>query len=321
MSVPSQTHLSYDPANIREDMSDIVDKISPTETPFMTAIGRDDASQPHFEWNTIELVDANEDNAALEGDDIDNDAPNEAVRLGNYAQLMDKVKGVSSTAEASTVAGNTQKMKQQMMYAAQEIKRDAEKRFLCLKPAVAGNASTPRQTAGLGAFLRTNVSRGQGGADPTLSSTTSGYPDAGPQAGTPRAFSEELLKDAIQAAWEEGGRPNLIILNGYNKRVFSSFAGNATRFKDADRRLNAAIEIYESDFGQLKAVPNHFTEPTYVYIVDPTKAAIATLQPMKNFALAKSGHSDRRAVSVEWGLKLRAEKAHAAVADVTATAP
>jgi hypothetical protein len=77
--------------------------------------------------------------------------------------------------------------------------------------AVAGDASTARTTASLEAWLRTNTNRGSGGttdgANPTLSGTTSGYPNAAATDASNdalREFTETLLKDVILACGPKG---------------------------------------------------------------------------------------------------------------------
>lgn len=320
MAVPANTGKTYDYTTIREDLEDIVYKISPTETPVMQMVGRKgDFENTYHEWSVVELAAANDDNKELEGNDATNDAPTTATRLGNYAQLMDKVAQVSSSAQAVKAAGNVQRMAKQILYKTQEIKRDMEKRLCSNKPAVAGAAGTARETAGIGAFLRTNVSRASDGANPTLSGGTSGYPNAAPTDGTARIFTEDLLTPVIQAAWEQGGNPTRIITGGFNKRMVSeNFTGNATRFKNAeDKKLVASISVYESDFGQLQVAPDRFTVTRQALILDPDYVEIGYLQPMRNEALAKTGHSDRRMVSAEWGVILGNEKAHGLVADLT----
>lgn len=319
MSQPTNTGSSADYSTLREDLENVVYKIAPTETPGMMLVGRKGKFENKYhEWSTIALAAADDDNAEIEGGDVTNDAPNTPVRLGNYVQLMDKVAQVSSSVDAMKVAGNVQKMAKQIAYKVQELKRDMEKRLLSNKPAVAGTDTVAGKTAGLGAFLRTNVSRGVGGASSTLSGTTTGYPNAAPTDGTERAFTEDLLKPVIQSAWEQGGQPSHLIVGGFNKVAASGFTGNATRTKKAeDKKLVAAIAVYESDFGQLQIVPARLTVQRQALLIDPEYAEIGWLQKMHNFALAKTGHSDRRAVACEWGVVVGTEAAHGIVADLT----
>lgn len=306
-------------STLREDLQEIVYDISPTETPVMQLAGRKGkVAQKHHEWSQTALAAANDDNKTIEGDDATNDAPTTATRLGNYTQLMDKVAEVSSSAEASKVAGDIQKMKKQIIFKTKEMKRDMEKRLCSNKPAVPGDDTTAGETAGIGAYLRTNVSRGAGGANPTLSGTTTGYPNAAPTDGTQRAFTEDLLKPVIQASWDAGADPSHIVVGSFNKVQASGFTGNATRTKKAeDKKLVAAISVYESDFGQLQIVPARHTVARQALILDPEYVEIAYLQPWHNFDLAKTGHSDRRAIAAEWMTIIGAENAHGIVADLT----
>jgi Family of unknown function (DUF5309) len=319
LAQPANTASSAKFTTLREDLEDVVYKIAPTETPCMMLVGRKgNFDQKYHEWSKIDLAAANDDNATIEGDDATNDAPNLPKRYGNYAQLMDKVAQVTSSVQASRVAGNVQKMAKQVAFKVQELKRDMEARLMTNKAAVPGDDATAGKTAGIPCFIRTNVSRGVGGANGTLSGGTTGYPNAAATPGTARPFTEDLLKPVIQAAWQNGGSPSHLIVGGFNKVQVSGFTGNATRTKKAeDKKLVAAIAVYESDFGQLQIVPSRLSVQSQAVLLDPEYAEIGWLQKMHNFALAKTGHSDRRAVACEWGVVVGAEDAHGLVADLT----
>jgi hypothetical protein len=106
-------------------------------------------------------------------------------------------------------------------------------------------------------------------------------------------------------------------MNGSNKVVASGFGGNATRFKKAeDQKLIASIDVYESDFGQVQLVPHRLID-NRVLGLDTDYVEIGYLQPMRNVPLAKTGHSDRRMVSTEWGVIVGNEKAHFQIADLS----
>ena len=320
MATPANTGLTYNDKDIsiREDLDDVLYKISPTETPFMQMAGRGKAENTLHEWLVTELAAAVDTNAVKEGDDADNDATNSGLRFANYCQLMDKVAAVSSTNEAVNSAGNLTKMSTQVAYKVQELKRDMEKTFLSNKIAYAGVSTTARTMASFSQFINTNVSRGSGGASSTLSGSTQGYPSVvSTDSSTQRALTETLLKDVVQLAWTEGGTPKKIICGAFNKRVISSFSGNATRMKDADdKKLIASIDVYVSDFGELQVVPDRFSRTRDLYVIDPDYVSVDYLQTMKQAPLAKTGHADRRMVSVECTLKVHNEKAHGAVYDL-----
>lgn len=317
MSVPAKTHQTYAARTLREDLSDIADRLSPTETPFMTAVKSGSATAVYHEWTVVDLAAATDDNAVVEGDDPPNDDATTGNRLGNYTQLSDKVAQVSSTAEAVKGVADLQTMSQQIAMKVLELKRDMEKQMLSNKAANPGTASVARQSASFISFLRTNVSRGAGGANPTLSGTVQGYPNAAPTDGTARPFTEAVLKSVIQGAWNEGGQPTLCFLPAAQKVVASGFAGNATRMKEAeDKKLIAAIDVYVSDFGELQLVPDRFMRPRDVVVVDPERVSLAYLKKMRQEPLAKTGHSEKRMVSVEYTLKCHNEKAHGHIADL-----
>lgn len=319
MAQPANTGSTYKYSTIREDLEDMVYKITPTETPIMQAIGRKgDFESTYHEWSTVELAAASADNKTIEGDDATNDAPTTGFRFGNYAQLSDKVAQVSSTNEKVKAAGSIQKMAKQILYKTQEIKRDIEMRIASAKPAVAGSDTVARETAGIGAFIRTNVQRGAGGANGTLSGTTVGYPNAAETTGTARAFTEALLTAGIQSAWNQGGTPTYAFMKASDKALASAFTGNATRYREGDaKKLVAAIAVYESDFGEVQMIPTRFTDGLRVLGLDPEYVELGWLQPMANKPLAKTGHSDRRMVYAEYGVIVGNEKAHFHIADLS----
>lgn len=50
MAVVTNTFTTYDAIGMREDLSDIVDMISPTDTPFLSALKKSKTSSRYFEW-------------------------------------------------------------------------------------------------------------------------------------------------------------------------------------------------------------------------------------------------------------------------------
>jgi DNA-binding beta-propeller fold protein YncE len=207
------------------------------------------------------------------------------------------------------------------------MQRDMEAMLLQNIAAAAGSSGTARQAAGLPAWLRTNIVLGSGGAAPTLSGTTTGYPNAALTPGTAVVLTETNLNNVIQSCWNEGASPSIIMVNANNKRVISkNFTGNATRYKDAiDKRLTAAIDIYDSDFGELSVVPNRFQQTTAtdnysVYVLDPEYASLSFLETPRQTELAQTGHAKRRMVHCEYTLKVSNEKAHGAIHATTGAA-
>ena len=319
MAVTADTNETYDVSTIREDLSEALASITPTETIFMSTIGTRNVDNTYFEWSEVDLA-AAADNRQIEGDvGLSNSAPTNAVRKGNYTQISAKVVEVSSTAQAVNGVADAQTVAKQVAYKLSELKRDMEKMLLSNSSASAGASGTARQTAGLPAFLTTNVERGTGGANGTTSGTGSaGFPNAAATDGTARPITETLLKSVIASCWDQGADPSVVLCGSSQKQTISGFTGNATRFKEAeDSKLNAAIDVYVSDFGELQIVPARHVRSTDVFVLDPNFASVAYLQTAKQEPLAKTGLSERRLISAEYGLQVTSEKAHGVIADVS----
>lgn len=335
MPVTANTSETYDNNVIREDLQEAYTMISPEEVPFQTSIRRETATNTLFEWPVVELASTDSSNRVAEGEaEPGNDAATLALRFSNYTQISDKVAEVSHTAQAvDAAAQNIQRLSEQIVIKMKEMKRDKEVMLLSNIAANAGSSGTARQTAGLPAWLSTNSAFQTGGSDPTLSSTTEGFPDAAAGAasegtGSSAVFAEADLNAIIEDIWQEGGNPTLIMVNSGNKRrISTAFTGNATRYKDTvDKMVINSVDFYDSDFGELTVVPNRF-QPTNnsgsnddsynVFVLDPEYAAIAYLDEVQQKPLAETGHSMRTLVWCEYGLQVDNEKAHGVIRDTT----
>ena len=323
MAVNANTNKSYDVSTIREDLQDAMISISPTETPFQSAIGRKSVTNTSFEWSEVDLA-APAANRVLEGESAPgNDAPTNAVRLSQYTQISDKVVEVSDTNQKVNGVADAQTVAKQIAYKLKELKRDMEVMLLSNVAAVPGDASTARVTAGLPAFLRTNVDRGSGGASGTLSGSTSGYVNAAATDGTPRALTEAMLKSVIAQCWDNGAEPSIVLCgSAVKQKISSTFTGSATKFKNVDdKKVVAAVDLYVSDFGELQIVPTRFLETRTVagrdvFVLDPNYARVAYLQTVQQKPLARTGHAERRLISTEYGLQIDSQKAHGVIADI-----
>lgn len=336
MAVGANTVETYDNSVIREDLAQQYSMISPEEVPFTTMIGRDTTSNTYHEWPVVSLAAPDGNNRAVEGDDdVSDDTPTLADRLGNYTQISDKVVRTSHTSDAvDAAAENVQKLAKQIAIKIRELKIDMETMLLQNVAAVPGSSGNARTSAGFPAFLRSNTIATTGGVDPTLSGTDEGYPNAAATPGQNGAdFVESDFNDLIQQCWEAGADPSIAMVNAMNKRILSeTFTGSSTRYKDAiDKTLVNAIDIYDSDFGQLTVVPNRFqpslgnstvgATPTYgVYVIDPAFASLVWLETVRQKPLAETGHSRRRLVWCEYTLRVDNEAAHGVIRDTNNTA-
>jgi hypothetical protein len=110
MAMPVQSVSSYVAIGNREDLSDAIYRIDPTEVPFSSAIDKTKASAVNHEWQTQALAAATATNVQLEGDDPSGEVPVPSTRLGNYTMIARKVPFVTGTQQAVDHAGRDDEM-------------------------------------------------------------------------------------------------------------------------------------------------------------------------------------------------------------------
>jgi hypothetical protein len=305
MTAPNNTYQTSNAIGNREDLTDAIYRISPTQTPVLNMASKAKATSTLHEWQTQDLA-AAAANAQAEGDNASAKVVTPTVRLQNRTQISTKTVIVSGTQQAMNPAGRKDELAYQLALASAELKRDMEYGFTQNDV----SATSPRQSRGLRGWIVDNVNNNGG----TLANYTS---NTGYTPGTQRAFTEAQVKDVLQKIYTAGGEPDTIMVAPTAKQTFSSFTGNATRFdKSEDAKLYASVDFYVSDFGTLQAVPNRFQAARDVFLLQSDKLAIAYLRPFQTVELAKTGDAEQRELIVEYAMECRAPKAHGAVYDV-----
>lgn len=314
MAQPTSTHATNDMVGIREDLSDVIYDISPAEVPFLSGVAHTTATATTHEWQRHSLA-AAANNAAIEGDDAPQTAATATVKLTNLTQISTKDARVSGTGRAVNTAGRADELDFQVMNRGIELKRDIETALLSNKIKVSGNDTLARQCAGIGAWLKTNTSfnTAGSGSDPTAADGTDARND-----GTQRVLTEEMLKEVLREAWDSGGNPDVFMVGGFNRQKASSFTGNSTSQQKAeDKTLHATFSVYESDFGEVKIIPNRFQRARDGLVLEMDKWAVPYLRNMETFDIAKTGDSDAKQIVCEFTLEARNEAASGIVADLT----
>ncbi|UOF77107.1 major capsid protein [Caudoviricetes sp.] len=308
------TYQTYTAIGQREDLSDVIYNISPTDTPIMSSVGKSKATAVYHEWQTDSLAAATTNNAAVEGDDATDATMSPTTRLGNYTQIVQKTVKISGTLDAVDKAGRKSEKAYQLAKASAEIKRDIETIISANQGRSAGNSSTARKLGSLLSWITTNSSVGTSGADPTtigVSTRTDG---------TARSFTETILKDVIQQVYSSGGNPKILMVGAYQKQAVSAFAGIAAQRYMAPGNepttIIGAADVYMSDFGTVSVVPNRFMRTRDALVLDPEYAALAYLRPFATNELAKTGDSEKTQILAELTLEVRNEAAHGIAADL-----
>jgi len=312
MAQPTNTFDTYDSIGEREDLSDVIYNISPTDTPFLSSAAKTKSTAVLHEWQTDSLASAVTNNAVIEGDEATLDASTATTRLSNSTQIMDKTVVITGTQESVDKAGRASELAYQIAKRAKELKRDMEATITGNIAEVGGNSSTARKMGTLGSWVTTNDDLASDGA------SGAGAGNAAHTDGTQRAFTEAQLKSVIKSVWNAGGDPSMVMVGPFNKQKLSGFTGNSTRFDaGADATLYTSVDVYASDFGQLQVVPNRFSRDRDAYVLDMEYWGIAFLRDFSMHELAKTGDSEKRQLLVEATLESRNEAASGLVADLT----
>ena len=306
MTAPTNTFLSTAAIGNREDLSDVIYRITPTQTPTLNLAAKAKATNSLHEWQTQDLA-AAASNAQNEGDNAAAKVVTPTIRLNNRTQISTKTVIVSGTQQAILSAGRKDEMGYQMAMSALELKRDMELGLTQNSTA----ATSPRTSRGLVGWAGDNVDAGAGYVAPNY------VTNVAQTDGTQIAFTEARLKNVLQKIFIAGGDPDTIMFGPLAKQTFSTFTGNATRFDKAeDKSVTASVDIYISDFGEIKAVPNRFQRPRDVFVLQSDKLAVAYLRGFQTIDLAIIGDAQQKELVVEYTLEMRAPKAHGAIVDI-----
>jgi len=238
MALATSAFSSYAAIGNREDLSDMIFTISPTDVPFLTSIGRTTADATAHEWQQDVLATASAANQVLEGDEATTDTAVATTRVVNTCEIQDKVARVTGTQQAVKSAGRSNEMAYQVVKRAKELRRDMETDLVSANAREAGNATTARRSAGLETWYFTSTTFGAGGSTSATVQTAGAITN-----GTDVALTEAALKTSLASIWGAGGDPDCIMVGSNNKQVISGFTGNATRMKGAeDKTLIAAVD-------------------------------------------------------------------------------
>lgn len=322
MTVPTATFQAFQAVGNREDLTDFIYNIAPTETPFLSNAARETAQSTFHEWQTDTLSTANTANAAIEGDNPTNTSVTPTVRPGNYCQIGTYAFQVSGTQQAIRHAGRKDELAYQLVKFGKTLKRDMEAILTGNHGSNAGGSGSARQTAGVEAWITSNWTTLGSGGSPSSSGFQSGLVQAPVDNSTQGTVSEAGVKAMIRSTWNNGGNPELIMVGPFNKTKVSGFSGILTNnvFQNASNAqitIVAGADMYRSDFGEHKVVPNRFQRDRTLMGLDMEYWAVAYLRPFTQFPLAKTGDSEQRQILAEFASVARNEKASFKVADLT----
>ena len=309
---------TYVGAGLAEDFEDIINNVSPTDTPLYTLAKKKKATAKYHQWQTESLA-AAAANKQLEGDDATFATLAATTVLGNYCQISRKTVQISGTYDAVKKYGRKSELAHQLVKSGKELKRDMEYALVRNQASDDGSVGTARASAGFESWIKGNNTKSNAGQ------TTPGFASgivAAPTDGTATTFLEADLKLALGAAWADGGDPSIIMMSSTNKARFDAFSGIATKYNQVNGAKQAdiigAADVYVSSYGNHKVVLNRYMRDNAVLCIDPDYVSVASLRPIQQEALAKTGDSEKRMMLAEYCLVVDNLDAHAKVSGVGA---
>jgi hypothetical protein len=299
------TYTTYEQVGIKEDVSDIISNISPTKTPFQSAIGKSKATQTLFEWQEDSLR-AVQSAPRAEGADAPAASATPTVMRQNRTQIFSDTVNVSGTADVVATYGRKRESAYQMYKVSAQLKRDLEHALVgTAQAAVSGDDTGPtaRQMAGVQTQIIAGNVVHSGAATP---------------------LSEANVLSALQLAYTAGAEPNLAQVTPSNSLIFADFAKAAGRYRTiqqggSDKTLTNVVDLYVSPFGTIKVQLNRFLRAANTLIVDPAQWELVTLRPWTKEPLAKTGDATKVMLVGEFSSKHKNYSASALVVDNAAS--
>lgn len=292
-------------AILREDLSDIITNLAPTETQLFTGLKKGKkATNTYHEYESDKyapVTGTSADKKQVEGADYGDDAITLPSRDGNYTQIIKQTYKVTGTQNALQMADGTNPKAYQQAKAMINWKHKAEWSIIHGVKA-AGNETTAREMGGLFDLTKTNAVAATG------------------------TLTELSLGNYIQLGWQNSSaKISEIYVGAFLKRIVSGFTAGATKNMDmGDKRLVSAIDVYETDFGVAKLFLHRYIDSVVtaanthnMLLVAPETLFYAGLREVTNKDVPALGDYEKGVIIGEFTIEDRYEAANVAVKGIT----
>ncbi len=319
MAIETNTFLNPAATGNREELSNVVNRITPEDTPLYSMMGKGKCTSTKPEWE-IDVLALPAANKTSEGDEWAYDPVQAVARRSNVTQIFRKAFIISETQDKVSNAGSAEQTKYQTLKKGVELRKDIE---FALLDNTATTTTAPNAFGSLPTWLTTNTSRqmdvdidgdgdlsdtgdidstaADGGWDTSSNDGTNVYTPGTHQ----RDFTKTLMDEMLQSVYASGGNVKHMVLSPFAKRKFSSFmsdaslTGQRTQVQSGQATLIGAADMYQSDFGMVSVVPNRVMTPrtgsgapevtsreiaANVYFIDPAMLEFKWLRPIQKVA-------------------------------------
>lgn len=307
---------TYSATGNREDLSNRIYNIDPFDTPVFSMAGRRNTKNRTFDWQSENLPVTDPTNAQIEGFELIRTTSTPTVRLNNVCQISKRDATVSGSQEESDKAGKGSEMAHQLAMKSKVLKSDMEVIACSKQPRVNGDDGTPRQTEAISHWIARALDR-NGVAATNVAGVVSSLPTLSTDAfatvasGSRVAFSEAILNDAMEIAYNNGANPLMLILPAGIRRTVSTFVGRSTtQVMVGKSEVVATVDVIATDFGRIKVMPSRWLPVDVGLQLDPEYVAIAYFRKFRQYPIAKIGDAETRLILAEWGVEMRNPLAH-----------
>jgi len=327
MAIVTNASTSYNikASGVEEDVIDIKDfviDISPTDTPFMTAVGTRNVSNTVFDW-IVDSLSAVSTTPTIEGETISASAASLSTRKTNIVQIMHRAVAVTQTQAKMKLYGKNSQMAYQMTRRTKELKRSLEAALLSNQARKDDDTTSARTSAMILSWMDTNTSVGTGGTTNGADAVSPGSTGANglrtdASSDAQRDLTSALINTVMQSCYENGGEPSMLMVGPFNKTQVSTLDGRsqARQMIDANS-AGANVTLFMSDFGDLSVRTNRFQRERDAFLIDPEYWKVAYLRNFQVHSLGRKGDAEEKYVVVEAGLESSQEAASGLIADLT----
>jgi hypothetical protein len=293
-------HLkSFDLVGKKEEVSDIISLITPSDTPFLSSIGTEKIGNDLYQWQEDQLR-AVAVNAKLQGADGVDTTRDQPTMRTNGTQILSETFKIAGTTDAIKTYGRDKTSLRELMKTGKLLKMD-------LEHALVGTGQTyvvaAEATAGQFAGVQAQIGAG----------TTTTLGTAGP-------ITETLIIDLHQKLYNEGSDGTILMVKPSDSRIiagFSQASGRSMFVDNGQTKVTNVVNIYESPFGTVRVTKNRRIRSQNALIYDPKNWKLAVLRNWFTKKLAETGDSERWMAVGEFGLKHANRLASAQLANLT----
>ncbi len=229
----------------------------------------------------------------------------------NYTQIFHDAVSVSGTSESTEKFGITNEFDREFAKKFQEVviklERAAHYGLANSLPANNTDRTNVRRMGGLFSYIRND-------SDANITDASSAK------------LTEKTLVDNLQDIWDDGGKPDTILVNATQKRQLSSFASPYVRTDRTESTLGVIVGTYESEFGDLDIVLDRYVKPADLIILQKEYLGIGALKGNGNdrsfFTTPVPVDGDRQIATItgEYTMEVRnATKAHGWIHSLSTT--